>query len=476
MTLSLSGNIGGQPQSTGTFSFTVQVTDASNPTLTATQQLSITVVAPLTVVTTSLPGATQGTPYSQNLAAAGGTAPYEWSVVGGSLPTGLTLSLSGNIGGTPQSTGTFSFTVQVTDASNPTLTATQQLSITVVAPLAVATTSLPGATVGSPYSQTLAASGGTAPYEWSVVGGALPTGLTLSLSGTIGGQPQSTGTFSFTVKVTDASNPALTATRQLSIVVVPAPLTITTTSLPGAALGSPYSQTLAASGGTKPYTWSLLSGSLPVGLGLNGSSGVISGTPIVAGTFGFSVQVTDSSTPQMSATQALSIQVGGCQTTVTGTDSKPLAIGAGTTCLQGATIGGPVTVAKGAIVSIVGSKLQGPLTASGSGSLAICSSTVSGPVSVSNTTGPVLLGGGSGCAPDSVAGPITLSGNSGGVQVSGATVNGPVSVTTNTGGTLLSGNHIGGPLGCSGNVPAPTDGGMPNVVSGPASGQCAKLT
>jgi hypothetical protein len=85
------------------------------------------------------------------------------------------------------------------------------------------------------------------------------------------------------------------------------PLTITTTSLPGGAVGASYSATLAASGGTPPYTWSIASGALPTGLSLNGSSGVISGTPTATGTFSFTARVTDSAA--QTATKSLSIAV-----------------------------------------------------------------------------------------------------------------------------------------------------------------------
>jgi hypothetical protein len=90
--------------------------------------------APLSVTPTSLPDGTQSMPYSQSLAAAGGTPPYAWVLSSGFLPSGLTLSTSGQIFGTPFSVGTNNFTVQVTDSSVPAQTATQALSITVVGP------------------------------------------------------------------------------------------------------------------------------------------------------------------------------------------------------------------------------------------------------------------------------------------------------------------------------------------------------
>src|SRR5204862_7221236 len=113
--------------------------------------------------------------------ASGGTTPYTWSLASGTLPTGLTLSSSGAISGTPTVTGTSNFTVKVTDANSNT--ATQGLSITVNAALTVTSTPLPAATQNPRSSAPVTASGGTTPYAWSLASGALPTGLTLSSSG-----------------------------------------------------------------------------------------------------------------------------------------------------------------------------------------------------------------------------------------------------------------------------------------------------
>ena len=88
--------------------------------------------SPLSVSTTSLPNSTQSVPYSQTLTASGGTAPYGWALMSGFLPPGLSLSPGGQISGTPTSTGTYSFTVRVTDSSSPAQTANQPLSVTVV--------------------------------------------------------------------------------------------------------------------------------------------------------------------------------------------------------------------------------------------------------------------------------------------------------------------------------------------------------
>jgi hypothetical protein len=157
-----------------------------------------------------LPGANRGSSYSVTLRATGGTTPYRWSLAGGSrLPSGLTLSSSGTISGTPTCTrGDYSATIRVTDYYGRTKSRTFTITVYEAGetPLSITT----GATLsrgrkGSSYSVTLRATGGTTPYRWSLAGGSrLPSGLTLSSSGTISGTPASTGTFTFTARVTDA--------------------------------------------------------------------------------------------------------------------------------------------------------------------------------------------------------------------------------------------------------------------------------
>jgi hypothetical protein len=88
---------------------------------------------PLSVSTTSLPNGTQSVAYNKNIVASGGIEPYSWSLVSGTLPAGLTLSLGGVISGTPTAVGTNNFTVKVTDSSSPAQMATQSLSITISA-------------------------------------------------------------------------------------------------------------------------------------------------------------------------------------------------------------------------------------------------------------------------------------------------------------------------------------------------------
>ncbi len=147
------------------------------------------------------------------------------------------------------------------------------------------------------------------PYVWSISSGNLPLGLSLDGStGVISGVPTSTGSYAFTVEVSDPPSFPQKSKKLLNATVQPKTLQITTSGLPGGQVQVAYSAALAASGGTTPYSWSISSGgSLPAGLALNLSTGAISGTPTQSGTFSFTAQATDSGSK--TAQQALSIQV-----------------------------------------------------------------------------------------------------------------------------------------------------------------------
>jgi hypothetical protein len=184
------------------------------------------------------------------------------------------------------------------------------------AQLVITTTSPLTATAGSAYVAKLDATGGTKPYTWSLTDKtSLPAGLVLHAStGQITGTPLGPGgTFGFTAEVTDSENPAVSATASESITVVVNPLTVLTAALPDAAAGVAYSQTLTATGGVSPYSWSIALGSLPAGLVLHAASGVISGTTKVGGNFTFTAQVTDSeTTPQsVGAPESITVDVAG---------------------------------------------------------------------------------------------------------------------------------------------------------------------
>ena len=172
----------------------------------------------------------------------------------------------------------------------------------------ITTTTLPDGTIASAYSSPVTASGGTSPYTWAIASGQLPAGLTLEpSSGLISGVPSgAAGTSAFDVRVTGQDG--LLSTKTLSIRVAE-PLALTTTSLSDGSVGVAYSQSLAATGGSTPYSWSIVAGSLPAGLTLSAASGVVSGTPTTAGISAFTARVADSGSPQRSAQGNLSISI-----------------------------------------------------------------------------------------------------------------------------------------------------------------------
>lgn len=179
---------------------------------------------------------------------------------------------------------------------------------TAPASLSISTTSLPSGTVGTAYSATLSASGGTSPYSWNTASGSLPAGLSLSSTGAITGTPTTAGTYSFTLQVSDGAGHSASAAYTVTVnpAAATAPLSISTTTLPSGTVGTAYSAQVAPAGGKQPYTWSLFSGTLPAGLNLN-SDGVISGTPSAATTTSFTVRVVDGASNYSTKTLTLTI-------------------------------------------------------------------------------------------------------------------------------------------------------------------------
>ena len=300
----------------GTASPTFRVRDAGTPQQSHQQQRSITIGLPAapTITTTSLHTGTVNVAYTQTVSATGGIGTLVWGVISGALPPGLTLNPStGAISGTPTSSGPFTFTLRVTD-SIPQFD-DQTLTITIDSPSPPSITSpsaLPAGTVNQPYPNTqLLATGGAPPYAWSV-NPALPNGLTLSpSSGVISGTPLSgsDGTFTLAFTVTDSTIPTPqqgTRTLALTIHTNGTPLTVTTASLPNGTVGRPYTDTLEASGGAIPYTWSVTP-DLPAGLVLDSATGVISGTPIETSKSAHDFTVQDST--NQTTTKKLKLQI-----------------------------------------------------------------------------------------------------------------------------------------------------------------------
>lgn len=205
--------------------FTVTLTAASvaKPALTATAVLSVPVNPAITTPAGALPGGIVGAAYTANLAATGGITPYAWSITGGAPPAGLTLNAAtGVLSGLPTAAGDATFTATLTDSGSPALTASAAYTLAVAYPaLAVATTTLPNATLGTAYTQGLAATGGSGTgYIWTVTSGTglSAAGLSLTAAGVITGIPTAAETsVPFTLRLTDSAGNTATATLALTV-------------------------------------------------------------------------------------------------------------------------------------------------------------------------------------------------------------------------------------------------------------------
>jgi hypothetical protein len=280
-----------------------------------TSTATITIVLPVTFTTTSLPNGSNGVAYNQTILTTGGVAPITYALGTGRLPAGLKLNNVGTIIGTPSSSGTSTFTINAIDDGTPPLTVPSPVytvTINPPPPLSITSTALSNGLTGTPYSSSIASSGGVPPLTWSVPPGTLPPGLELNTSsGLISGTPTTAGVYKFFPTVTDSALPPqkFTSTTGVTIsVITVAPLQAVTPPLPAGDVAVGYTANLVATGGVTPYTWSITGGQLPSGLKLNSATGIISGIPILTTTANFSVQVKDSNSTT-SAPQSLSITI-----------------------------------------------------------------------------------------------------------------------------------------------------------------------
>lgn len=268
----------------------------------------------LTILSTTLPEATQYAPYGQPLVAAGGDGSYSWTLNAGQLPSGVSLASNGTLSGTPSEAGSFGFEAKVTSGA---ASATASFSLTVGGaniPLAVVDQELPAAELGRGYSAKLVAVGGRPPYVWKLAADTrLPVGLALASDGTIEGRASESGEIPFRIEATDQTG--TTAAKDLSLLVVsPSRLQFGTTKLATAYLGKDYLQPLQAIGGKPPYDWAVVkfqqlaenpteepgdpSNTLPPEMGLaldEDASGkdLIRGVPAKAGLFAVTLRILD---------------------------------------------------------------------------------------------------------------------------------------------------------------------------------------
>jgi len=201
----------------GPDSFTYAVMDGYSS---ATATVDVMVGPPSLSMDSGVPDAVASSVYQHQLVTHGGIEGYTYVVTSGSLPPGVKLSAAGLLSGTPTQTGSFTFTVSSTDSSTGAgpFTVAQGYTLAVTHPdLELATSTLMVAFGGQQYRTQLRSQGGTAPYSYSVAGGQLPAGLSLSTEGEISGVPEMAGTFAFIAQVTDANGFADTADLSLKV-------------------------------------------------------------------------------------------------------------------------------------------------------------------------------------------------------------------------------------------------------------------
>jgi hypothetical protein len=293
--------IGGVPTALGTFPVTITVTDARG--LTTTNVFPIKVSRLFNCCDTrKLQDGTLDVPYSKTISVIGGTGPYTASLVGGQLPPGLTFDpATFTVSGTPTAAGAF-FSPQFdfTDSVGNIIRQTNWISINGSSGPGGGTIDITSfydlgtGTTGSSFFRTLTAC--CAPsLVWSAID-PLPPGLSLSSGGVLSGTLTTTGSYSFRIQAADAAFPTVNFAQQefiLSVVSAQSFLNVTTGTLPFANVGTPYSVSLAATGGSGTFSWTLAARNyLPPGFTL-ASDGTLSGTPIAPGQYGFTINVTD---------------------------------------------------------------------------------------------------------------------------------------------------------------------------------------
>jgi hypothetical protein len=299
LALTLEGSIAGMPSVSGVYPFQVAVTDAQRAQ--TVQSCSMTVSEPAFSVDGAcpLPSGITGYPYSANLPEG-----YVWSLSSGVIPAGLKLSPDGSISGIPMTAGPARFGLIATDPQGQQAGVACSLPV-MRGPLSINGCPLPDANAGEPYSATVNALGGSAPYFFTVAG-SLPAGLDLSTGGILSGSTTDSGPHSFTVLVREAQGQ--TATQACSLNVARPALRIASACpLPDAQIGESYAARIDAAGGTAPYRFEF-GGFLPDGL-RGTADGAVRGVPSALGGRTFSIKVTDARNQSVSGTCSLNVGV-----------------------------------------------------------------------------------------------------------------------------------------------------------------------
>jgi hypothetical protein len=245
---------------------------------------ALTSSSPVKITTTTLPSDSYiGKPMQEfKMQATGGNTSYSWYATG--MPPGLKMNVDGTISGTPTQLGSFSVIFAVMDSSSPAYIAETTLTFIIPTDLAITTTTLPSAQVGTPYenytnpsspaSVVIVNTGGLAPYTWAIVAGSVPIGITINpSSGVLGGVPCTynsttdfSKTYAFTVQVTDAIGAK--ASKSYTLTLSPAPLSFGLVNQPTIIAGEQFKLAVPVFGGTSPYVLNTFSDNGIIGTGL----------------------------------------------------------------------------------------------------------------------------------------------------------------------------------------------------------------
>ncbi len=304
LTISREGRFIGSPARLGEYQFEIVVSTVRGERASGRFALTVSEIypppRPLKVVTDEMVAAVAERDYTFYGAAEGGRSPYRWSPQG-NLP-GWLKPHAGSSGfkGAPtlSDIGKRELRWRVTDSQGLTADS-EPMELEVVPPpglvpppVQIKTEVLPEGRVGQAYSLAVAVEGGMLPYQWSLSHTGSLSGLTFQDdAGMIKGTPESTGTFSVTVAVSDAREHRASADYQLVIHPALTPVSILTKDTLLGRADTDYSLALSATGGYPPYRWELSEDGLPPGLTLDAASGLISGQPSTAGTYTYAVSV-----------------------------------------------------------------------------------------------------------------------------------------------------------------------------------------
>ncbi|MBD3386428.1 hypothetical protein GF407_16085 [candidate division KSB1 bacterium] len=314
--------ISGTPTTAGEYDFDLSVSDLNFPQLDTLKTYTIivndTASAPV-ILTEILDIGLIDSYYSSTIIARGGSGMFNWSVSNGALPTGFELvpqDSNAVITGTPSEAGQFTFTITATDQEYPELSADKDFILIIEQPadtVSIITDTLLDGVVGLDYNGEICAQGGTAPYSWQLTSGSLPPNLVEVVDDCLylQGVPSQAGTWTFSVKATDSSDPANSEEKEFSLTILPQAVTIFTDVVPIGTVNEYYATELCAEGGSGAYDWQLTEGALPNGFEFTPQDGcvLITGTPQSAGDYPFTLQATDTEYGDLSDTKSYTLTI-----------------------------------------------------------------------------------------------------------------------------------------------------------------------